>query len=254
MGEADPPDAVGLQNFQELSDTSATQMVMLLCQNFKIKQAMDLLGGVWNKIITAAIRHGWPLLHQQKAELAIQETSVEAAVCKADIPAFMDQDKEQTIEVMREDKDVNKDDAKTEAPPSKKPSTEDIADILAMLANCKERLESSIFDTQEEALLLLQKVKTVIDEKYHTKLLRNQQSLSTCVLRRQNDGREAVRQAFNYTDSDVGDMTVELHPLEEVDFEGSDKTEKEAIRTRKEAKGHGNDEGKVGCMVKDGLL
>lgn len=262
MDEADSPYAVELPDFQEMSDASATQMVKLLWQNFKIKQAMDLLSLVWKKITTAAIRHGWPLLlpvlklqqNRQTAELLRQETGVRAAVCEADILVFIDQNKEQTMEVMGEDKDINQGGAETEAPPSKEPSTKDFADVLSLSADCNERLESSVFDTQE-ALLHLQKVKIVVGEKYHTRIPEPQQSQLSCVLRRQNDRCETARQAINHTEFDVGDMTVELLPMKEVDFEGFDKTAKEALRTRKEAKDHGNDdEGKGGFRVYDGLV
>ncbi|XP_063607154.1 eukaryotic translation initiation factor 2-alpha kinase 1-like isoform X2 [Penaeus indicus] len=204
---ADSPDAMELPDFQELSDASATQMVKLLRQNFKIKQAMDLLSFVWKKIITAAIRHGWTLLlpvlklqqNQQSAELLMQETRVRAAICEADIPVFIDQDKKQIVEVMGEEKDINRGDAETEGPPSKEPST----NVLALLADCNER--------------------------------------------RQSDGCETARRAINHTDPEVGDMTVELLPREELDFEGFDKTVKEALRTRKEAKDHGNDDEGLGA-------
>ena len=181
--------------------------VKVFRKNYKIKHTVDFYCTAWNKITIPTIKHAWaPLLphlnikedSRQTTENIMHET-VEAvravpgmsSVTETDIRELIGtQDQDRNIDEMLEDED---EEDREEPVIEAEPSTKQLSDILASLANLQEQIETVNFDTRQEALTHIEKLNRLIDEKYNAKIQASQQSLITRYLRRENEERAAVR-------------------------------------------------------------
>ena len=174
----------------------AAMTVREFWRNFKIKQAVDLLCVAWGKITIPTIRHAWhPLLphlklQQQEKDRQIKEnlvkeatTAVRAvpgmgAVLEQDIIQLVRGEEEQTIDQML-DADEEKKEVSEEVPQEKEPSTKALSDVLASLVTTTAALEGMSFQHCEEAISLLKRATTLVNDKYTSKVKAREQSLIT---------------------------------------------------------------------------